>query len=144
MNGHEKVLQLLIESKADVTIADLDGNTPLHCAILLEGGDESIIVRNLIVQKLINANAEVNAIDKYGNSPLYWATIKEYIQIVEMLVEANADVNIQNMYRERPIDTVSDNEELKAILSKVQRKVPQLVAESNSSISRENYFIYDL
>jgi hypothetical protein len=61
-----------------------------------------------------------------------------------MLVEANADVNIQNMYRERPIDTVSDNEELKAILSKVQRKVPQLVAESNSSISRENYFIYDL
>jgi ankyrin repeat protein len=37
--GHDEIIQILVENKADVNIRDKDGNTALHLAVKRQSGD---------------------------------------------------------------------------------------------------------
>nr|WP_253308835.1 ankyrin repeat domain-containing protein [Rickettsia endosymbiont of Ceutorhynchus assimilis] len=67
--SREKMVDILIEMKANVNAVDKDERTPLHWA--------AGYGRKEIVKALINAEANVNAQDKYGKTPLDLASTEE-------------------------------------------------------------------
>ncbi len=64
--NHKGILDILIESRANVNACDNDGYTPLHFAA--EGGNENI------VRTLIEHGAYVDAQNNNGQTPLHLVT----------------------------------------------------------------------
>ncbi|MEY2854063.1 MAG: hypothetical protein RL030_1195, partial [Pseudomonadota bacterium] len=63
--GHLDTLQVLVDLKADLDLADPDGTTPLVLALMNGHWDAARL--------LVNAGADVNLWDFWGQSPLYMA-----------------------------------------------------------------------
>ncbi|KAF3919192.1 hypothetical protein AA313_de0200251 [Arthrobotrys entomopaga] len=76
-NGHQAVVQLLIEAKADIEAKDKYGQTPLSWAA--RNGHQAV------VQLLIEAKADIKAKDNYGQTPLLWAAENGHQAVVEQL-----------------------------------------------------------
>ncbi|ELT92687.1 hypothetical protein CAPTEDRAFT_56974, partial [Capitella teleta] len=76
----------------DVTIADEDGDTPLHLASLR--GNISKLEE--IVGLLIEGGADVNIADEDGVTPLHIATNKGMTRSVKQLLRGRADPNKKN------------------------------------------------
>ena len=80
--GHEAVVRLLIEQRAEVSAKDDYGNTPLHAAAI--GG------HGRVARLLLEAGAKVFEKDDEGATPLHFATNQEVLRV---LVEHGADVS---------------------------------------------------
>ena len=87
-NGHDDVVQALIEKEADVNAKANDGSTPLHSSAA-NGHQE-------VVRALIRAGADVNAKTDNGWTPLHWSAYAYdgHLEVVQALIEAGADVNV--------------------------------------------------
>ena len=83
--GHEAVVRVLLEAKANVDAKNKHGVTALHCAAL--NGHEAV------VWVLLEAKADVDAKDWNGRTALYRAADKGHEAVVRLLVEAKADVD---------------------------------------------------
>jgi ankyrin repeat protein len=89
--GHEIMVKLLLEAKADVDSKDnYYGYTPLSWAA--QNGHEGI------VKLLLEAKADVDSKDDNGRTSLWWAARSGYEGIVELLLEAKADVDSDDNY----------------------------------------------
>jgi ankyrin repeat protein len=78
-------------------LADTEGRTPLHLAIL----------RNQIASasQLIYLFPELlNTQDKYGNTPLHDAVGVDRLEMIEFMLDQGARVNIYNKKNKNPID----------------------------------------
>jgi hypothetical protein len=90
-NGHEAVVKLLLETKADVNVQDNDGGTALYLAA--RHGHEAV------VKLLLEAKADVNVQDNYvGVTALHRAALNGHEAVVKLLLEAKTDVNVRNDY----------------------------------------------
>ncbi|MDR0556244.1 MAG: ankyrin repeat domain-containing protein [Holosporaceae bacterium] len=76
---YASVVQELVKAGADTNATDNDGKTPLHYAKSAE-----------VAQALIEENVDVNATDNAGKTPLHCA---QYASVVQELVKAGADMN---------------------------------------------------
>ncbi|KAH0538358.1 hypothetical protein FGG08_005053 [Glutinoglossum americanum] len=85
-NGHEAVVKLLIEAKADVNAKDEYRVTPL--SLVAQEGRGAVA----------DAKADVNAKDKYRVTPLLLAAQVGHEAVVKLLIEAKADVNVKDNY----------------------------------------------
>jgi ankyrin repeat protein len=83
--GNIKVVESLIEDKADVNAKDSSGYTPLHWAVDKKCKEAA--------QLLIDNGADVSANDNYGWKILHWA---KDVGIVDLLIKHNADVNAKD------------------------------------------------
>jgi ankyrin repeat protein len=84
-----EVIRLLLSRGADATLADHDGDTALHCAVLQstkDGAREAACVR-----LLIDAGAQPNARNANGRTPLMQATCSECVEGVRELLLRGAD-----------------------------------------------------
>ncbi|KAF4225592.1 hypothetical protein CNMCM6457_008014 [Aspergillus fumigatiaffinis] len=115
-----EIIQLLLNSGADINLEDRCGRTPLLWATQM--GHETVVSKLLasvgvdvdhadpegraplshavelgfgeIVQLLLNSGADINLEDKHGRTPLLWATQKRHQIIVsELLASPGADVD---------------------------------------------------
>jgi ankyrin repeat protein len=117
-NGHETIVQMLIEKGAELETKDSDGRTALQLAtmgqhvevvlILLEKGakvkakgEDGKTVLHLaaengheaVVRLLLEHEADVNAEERDGETALHWAAKNGHEGVVRLLLEHKADVN---------------------------------------------------
>ena len=83
--GQKEIVELLLESNADVNLKENDGSTALMVAALF-GYKE-------IVELLLQNNAIVNAKKTDGSTALIFAAREGHKEIVEILLQENANVN---------------------------------------------------
>ncbi|WP_339047696.1 ankyrin repeat domain-containing protein [Candidatus Mesenet endosymbiont of Phosphuga atrata] len=83
---HEKAARFLIENGADVHARDIQGNTPLHEAIL-SGQDPKTI------GLLLERGSDVHARGRQDDTPLHLAALKKSQELVELLLSRGADID---------------------------------------------------
>jgi ankyrin repeat protein len=91
-NGHEPVVKLLLEAKADVNAKDEYRGTALHRAAANR--------YEAVVKLLLEAKADVNAKNDYRETALHKAARNGHEVVVKLLLEAKADVNAKDEYGE--------------------------------------------
>ncbi|KAJ4264718.1 hypothetical protein NW764_015803 [Fusarium oxysporum] len=112
-NGRVEVVQGLLWGKADVTVRDKDGLTPLHIASQ-DGHVE-------VVQALLEKGADTAIANKEGLTPLYLASYWGYVEVVKALLEKGADTTIADKEGLTPLHIASQEghaEVVKALLEK--------------------------
>lgn len=134
-HGHTQVAEILLAEKADVSMQDRKGFTPLDYAVHL--GNKIEMVRLLLRAGATNVKngcgftplhhtaecgyvqmveillkegrTDVNARDKKGRTPLYYAAGHGHTQVVEVLLEKGADVNLQGKDGKTPLHYTAEN-----------------------------------
>ncbi|KAJ5297125.1 uncharacterized protein N7443_008018 [Penicillium atrosanguineum] len=120
VNGHEKVVQLLLEKGAEVNAQDREDRNALQAASF-EGHDE-------IVQLLLEKGAEVNAQGRYYGNALKTASFKGHDKIVQLLLEKGAEVNAQGGYYGNALQAAS---------FKGQDKIVRLLLEKGAEVNAQ-------
>ncbi|KAF5987960.1 ankyrin protein [Fusarium bulbicola] len=82
--GYRHVLELLLQSGADVNTNDMDGTTPLHVASLRGFTD--------IVEILLQKGAEMNVKTVAGQTPLHYSSGMGHFRVSQLLIQHGADV----------------------------------------------------
>ena len=82
--GHQNVVELLLNMGADSNLANKGGCTPLHLAAISNNED--------IVKLLINKGANPNVADMNGKTPIHFTEINGQKDVVKMLLDAGADM----------------------------------------------------
>ena len=85
MQGQKDVAQLLIESGAELSKADIRGRTPLHWA--------AINSQKEVAQLLIESGADLNVADEGGRTPLHRAAMNGHTEVAKLLIESGADID---------------------------------------------------
>ncbi|KAK2589788.1 hypothetical protein QQS21_012532 [Conoideocrella luteorostrata] len=87
--GHEEILQVLLDCGADIEARDYLGDTPLSRAARM--GHEAV------VKQLLEKGADVEAKDtRYGQTSLSWAAQIGHKAVVKQLLEKGADVEAKD------------------------------------------------
>ncbi|KAH7176285.1 hypothetical protein EDB81DRAFT_897484 [Dactylonectria macrodidyma] len=81
--GHEAVVQLLLDRGADIEAADEMGSTPLHWAAA--NGNEAV------VRLLLDRGADIEAADEMDSTPLHRAAANGHEAVVRLLLDGGAD-----------------------------------------------------
>ncbi|NWZ47818.1 ANKR7 protein, partial [Haliaeetus albicilla] len=84
----EKCVAVLLQHGADPNLADADGNTALHLAVI----SPNISVAGLLLEH----NANIDAQSKEGCTPLILAVSEHHEEIVEFLLKKGADVHARD------------------------------------------------
>ena len=69
-SGHLAVIQHLLESGADASAVDMEGNTPVHVACL---NGQDVVLAAILAAPNASSTALVNAMNKAGQTPLHFA-----------------------------------------------------------------------
>ncbi|XP_048244161.1 integrin-linked protein kinase homolog pat-4-like [Haliotis rufescens] len=81
--GHQKVFDLLVSKKADLTLLDDHGNSLLHHAC---AGGNTVIVQHVLSPSNINFGGQS------GLTPVVFAAIRGRQRVYDLLVSRNADL----------------------------------------------------
>lgn len=148
VNGHKLIIQLLLDSYADIDSTDKNSWTALHWAIdnghteivelLIDAGANinlttsagrtplmtAVIQGNLkLARLLINKKAHLNIVDEDGWTALQWAIYHNYNDIAELLIKAGSDTNLASNSGVTPLMSAADKDDinlLKLIIKKQQ------------------------
>ncbi|KAG2413226.1 hypothetical protein HFD88_002415 [Aspergillus terreus] len=101
VNGHEKVVQMLLDRGADINAQGGVHNNALVAASYL--GHEKI------VQILLDRGADINAQSVYYGSALQAASVNGHEKVVQMLLDRGADINAQSVYYGSALQAASNN-----------------------------------
>jgi ankyrin repeat protein len=85
MHGDKAAVRALLERKADVNAAQIDGSTALHWAIQSNDVD--------MAELLLGAGARVSVANRFGATPMFLATTNGNAAMIELLLKAGADPN---------------------------------------------------
>jgi ankyrin repeat protein len=85
MHGDKTAVRALLERKADVNLAQIDGSTALHWAVQANDVD--------MAELLLGAGARVSAANRFGATPMFVATTNGNAAMIELLLKAGADAN---------------------------------------------------
>ena len=97
--GHEKVVQLLLDRGADVNAQGGYYGTALQAA--------SRYGHEKVVQLLLDRGADVNAQGEYHSNALQAASYEGHEKVVQLLLDRGADVNAQGEYHSNALQAAS-------------------------------------
>ena len=95
MNGHEKVVEILLNKGAKVDVKDNYDQTPLYWAFSRRN--------ETIAKLLLNSGAKVNVGDRHGWTLLMWAALDGDEASCKLLLDNGADVNYKNRLGATPL-----------------------------------------
>lgn len=95
-SGNYKIIEYLIDSKANMETKDRFGRTPLH--ILCEKGYLEI------VKLLCDRGANIEAMDFEGNFPLHSTVSSGRLNIIEYLLEKGANIQSKSYKGKTPLE----------------------------------------
>ncbi|KAL8815302.1 MAG: hypothetical protein Q9191_008471, partial [Dirinaria sp. TL-2023a] len=121
--GHEKIVQLLLDHGANVNAISKFGGTALHVA--------SVRGFEKIVQLLLNHGANVNAISKYDDTALHVASLRGFEKIVQLLLDHGANVNAISKYDDTALHVASE---------KGFEKIVQLLLDHSADVNAISKF----
>ncbi|NWX06686.1 ANKR7 protein, partial [Caloenas nicobarica] len=84
----ERCVAMLLEHGADPNLADADGNTALHLAVLSPN--------MTVAWLLLEYNANIDAQNKEGFTPLNLAVSNHHEELVELLRKKGADGHVED------------------------------------------------
>jgi len=130
------VMRLLIENKADATIASRDATTPLMVAAGVGWSDGqshgSTADAPEAIKICLEHGGDVNAVNNDGNTALHGASFRGAANVVELLVEKGARMDIKNKEGRMPINMAEgmhigpggwvEHEEIVALFRKLMAK----------------------
>ncbi|KAH0558880.1 hypothetical protein GP486_004486 [Trichoglossum hirsutum] len=94
-SGHRPVVEVLLQHKVKVSVANDMGLIPLHVAA--HNGHPAI------VELLLGAKSDIEVTDKRGFTPLHLATRNGYLNIAKLLLKAGADPRAIDSNRSTPL-----------------------------------------
>ncbi|KAK6525319.1 hypothetical protein TWF694_005462 [Orbilia ellipsospora] len=101
-NGHQVVVQLLIEAGANIDPRDYYNKTPLLWAA--ERGHQAA------AQLLLEAGADTEAKnERQRQTPLLWAAERGYQAVVRLLIKAGANIETKNDFNQTPLSRAAQN-----------------------------------
>jgi ankyrin repeat protein len=100
LNGHQRVVDMLICNGEPIDSRDGSSRTPLHLASMV--GYPQIVSR-LITGTKADVKTEVNAQDNGGRTPLHYAASYGYDKVTTLLLAANANFNDGDNDEETPL-----------------------------------------
>ena len=95
IQGHERIVDLLIQEGCPLDCADVEGNTALHHA----SGKGHLA----IVKSLVTSGAAINATGSDGRSALHLAMEAPYQNVVMLLIQHKANVNARDASFRTPL-----------------------------------------
>lgn len=96
-----KVVEVLLEHKADVTIADNNRIVPLNRAIY---NDDS-----QMTEILLSRHVGVDFKDRFNYTSLHLAALNGNVEIVKLLLAKNPDVDVVDNFGRKPVDCAVEN-----------------------------------
>jgi ankyrin repeat protein len=118
LHTRSSMVQILMESGAEVSSPDNDGVTPLHWVAALGYVD--------LAMTLIPAGADPCARDSSNYTPLHQAVETGRVGMVRLLLEHGADVNVRSNFDQSPLGLIENynrpnvpaeiDEEIRALL----------------------------
>uniref|UniRef100_A0A0G4G6E5 Protein kinase domain-containing protein n=1 Tax=Chromera velia CCMP2878 TaxID=1169474 RepID=A0A0G4G6E5_9ALVE len=93
--GHDTIVEMLLEAGANKDKTDENGRTPLYAAA--EGGHDTV------VEMLLEARAQKDEADKDGKTALYAAAFFGHDNVVSILLEAGANKDTANDSGQTPL-----------------------------------------
>ncbi|KAK3934350.1 hypothetical protein QBC46DRAFT_359079 [Diplogelasinospora grovesii] len=131
-NGHEAVVQQLLEKGADVEAKDNYSRTPLSYAAA--AGHEAV------VQRLLEKGADVKVKDKVGRTPLLWAAEGGHDAVVQRLLEKGADVEAKDNYSRTPLSYAAAARH-EAVVQRLLEKGADVKVKDNSDQTPLSYAV---
>jgi hypothetical protein len=104
-----KLLELLLDHGANVSLCDKQGNPPLY--------DACVNWHIYFVRPLLKAGADPNQQNRAGETPLHAAVFRGTTETVRLLLENGADVNIPNLHHQTPYGISEDKPEIRSLLA---------------------------
>ena len=121
----QKVLDFVLENKANYDTKNIDGNTPLHLAVLK--GNE------YITYKLIKLGSNIQKSNNLGDSVLHSAVRGGNLKVVSILLFNNASVFVKNSLGETPLHTavMTPEKNIKIVLALIKHGSNLLTKNNN-------------
>lgn len=169
-NDRELLLQILSksESKRNINIPDLDGETPLHMAafygfidilstLLSSGANSSpmnaksltplhyaAFTGNLdVAECLVKAGADLKAVDTEGDTPLHKASFVGNYEIVKLLLDSGAPISVPDINGQIPLHKASFRGHLEICSLLLQSKEVSNNKEKKKSVSFKGVDVLD-
>lgn len=96
INGHVKMVMLLLDRGADISATTDDGQTPLHRAAVY-GGDVKV------AELLLDRGADISTTTDVGGTPLHVAAFYGHVKMAELLLDRGADISAATDGGETPL-----------------------------------------
>jgi Ankyrin repeats (3 copies)/NACHT domain len=130
--GHEKVVQMLLDKGADVNTQDRLFGSTLHAASWSDF--------EKVVQILLDKGADMNAQDGSLSTALHTASRNGHEKVVQILLDKGADVNVQDEFFDTALQVASreGHEKVMQILREQQHLVTRRMQAQKRAIWAES------
>ena len=130
-----EMVQLLLESGADVDSRDDTGGTPLH---RLQVADEEEAEGQDITRLLLEYGANVNAQDKDGNTPLLVVAHRGHACAAQILLEHGAEPNAKNHDGQTPLSRLFADDKRMLYDNSDRRSLAQLLLRHGANVNNQD------
>ncbi len=125
---HLKVVQMLVNLHAHVSLQDLDGDTPIHDAITKKNQP--------IIQILLNANADISICNNSGFNPIHHAALRGNADAIRIIIDKLQEQEKAWLIDEKKEDGFTPL--LLACLNNHYEVVKLLIESSKANINSKN------
>lgn len=108
--GHYYFIKEIIRLNANINHLNKYNMNVLHVAI-------NNLIDIKLIKLLIKSGINIDAVDIKSRTPLHLAVLRNLTNVVKLLLEYNANNTIKNTRGHLPIDIVTDNDEIKLLLT---------------------------